>query len=115
MGDFRIKRVQSMLRDEISMMIMQRIIKDPRIDPFLSITDIKVSKDTSYARVFVSGFGEREKTDNAVTALNHAAGFIQGRLGKKLKLRHTPRLTFSVDHSIEDAMELNKKIEDLNS
>ena len=115
MGDFRIKRVQSMLRDEISGMIMQRVIKDPRIDPFLSITEVKVSKDTSYAKVFVSGFGDRDQTDKAVEALNHAAGFIQSKLGRKLKLRHTPRLTFTADHSIEDAININRKIEDLNS
>ncbi len=115
MGDFRIKRVQSMLRDEISRMIIQNVIKDPRIDSLMSITDVKVSKDTSYAKVSISGFGKREEIDNAVKALNHAAGFIQGKLGKRLQLRHTPRLSFIADHSVEEAIEINRKIEELNS
>jgi ribosome-binding factor A len=72
---------------------------------------VSVSKDLAYAKVRVSGFKERNELESAVTALNHASGFIQGRLGRKLKFRETPKLTFLSDHSIEEGFEVNRTID----
>ncbi|MFW5811588.1 MAG: ribosome-binding factor A, partial [Alkalispirochaetaceae bacterium] len=56
----------------------------------------------------------RNELDNAVEALNHAAGFLQGKLGKLLKYRSTPKLTFVVDHSIEEGYEMIQRIKEAN-
>ena len=95
-------------------MLMRREIKDPRVSPLLSFSHVKVSKDLAYAKVWVSGYLSRNELDNAVEALNHAAGFLQSKLGKILRYRSTPKLTFIVDHSIEESYEVIQKIKEAN-
>ncbi|HUZ17509.1 MAG TPA: 30S ribosome-binding factor RbfA [Spirochaetia bacterium] len=115
MGEFRLKRIENLLRDQISSMILSDEIKDPRVSTFVSITSVQVSKDLSYAKVFISSYQNDEMLKGSAAALNHAAGFIQGRVGRRMKLRVTPRLTFVPDLSIREGFELTHRIEELNS
>ncbi len=113
MNDVSIKRAESQIIELISTMIMQGTIKDPRLSRFISITGIKLAKDKSFARVYVSTFEDEKKLEISVSILNKAAGLIQARIGKVLKSRNTPRLQFVKDVSIRDGIEINKIIEDL--
>ncbi len=114
MASIRMKRMESLLREEISSLILRNEIKDPRVDTMVSISGISVSKDLVYAKVRVSGFKDRIQLEEAVHGLNSAAGFIQKRLGRSLHVRHTPRLTFLADHSIEEGFEVNQSIGELS-
>ncbi|MCL6635421.1 MAG: 30S ribosome-binding factor RbfA [Peptococcaceae bacterium] len=84
------KEVSELLRDEI---------KDPRIG-FASITAVEVSSDLRYARVFVSVFGPPEDRQASIEALQKAQGFIRGEIGRRIRLRHVPEITFKLDESI---------------
>ena len=113
MDSYRVKRVSNLLRAQISDMILKREIKDPRVTTLISLSNIEVSKDFSYAKVFVSSFEGEEKLAAAVEGLNHAAGFIQATVGKRIKLRLTPKLNFIVDHAIEEGFRVNEKIKEV--
>ncbi len=115
MADIRLKRFESLLREEISSLILRNEIKDPRVDSMVSVSGVSVSKDLAYAKIRVSGFKERNELESAVAGLNNAAGFIQSRVGSKLKARLTPRLSFFADHSIEESFEVNSSIEQLST
>ncbi len=104
-----------MIQHAISEMIVTGVIKDHRVSSFISVTGVEVSKDTAYARVYVSSFENLQSVENAVKALNHAAGFIQAKLGKKLHLRNTPKLNFIQDGSIERGVRMVKKLDDLDT
>jgi ribosome-binding factor A len=82
------------------------------VNSLVSITNIDVSKDLSYAKVFISSFEGHEKLKSAVEGLNHAAGYIQSIVGKKIKLRLTPKLSFVADHGIEEGFKINEKIKE---
>lgn len=112
MANVRLKRVESLLREEISSLILRNEVKDPRVDSMVSISGVGVSKDLEYAKVRVSGFKERDELESAVDGLNSAAGFIQSRIGRKLKLKTTPRLTFVADHSINEGFRVNQTIDE---
>ncbi len=114
MANVRLRRVESLLREEIGSLILRDEVKDPRVDTMVSVSGVSVSKDLAYAKVRVSGFKQREDLESAVEGLNHAAGFIQSRIGRKLKFRTTPRLKFLVDHSIEEGFEVNRAVDDAN-
>lgn len=114
MPEIRVKRMESLLREEISSLILKGEIKDPRVDTMLSVSGVSVSRDLVYAKVRISGFKDREELDKAVEGLNHAAGFIQQRLGRSLHVRHTPRVTFLADHSIEQGFDVNQSLGELN-
>lgn len=115
MSDIRIKRVESLIRDEISTMIMRGVIKHPSVNTLISISQVKVSKDLSFAKVFVSSFESKNKAQRAVAGLNKAAGFIQGKLGKKLHMRTIPKLVFKYDDSIEKGFEVNRIIDEVTN
>ncbi len=109
------RKIESLLRDEISLLIMNNKIKDPRVSSFLTVCKVKASRDLSFARIYMSSFENEKKHQSGVEALNHASGYIQREIGKKLRTRTTPRLNFIMDTSIRDGFEVNRKIEELKS
>ena len=113
MNDLRLKRVESLIRDQVSNLIMMGELKDPRINSLLSITTVKVASDLTSAKLMVSSLEGEAKLAKSIKALNHAAGFIQNRIGKQLRMRQTPRLRFEEDTSVRDSIALNRKIDSL--
>ena len=63
-----------------------------------SITEVEVSPDLHFARVFVSGLKEDE-TRALVGELQERRGRIRGFLGKRIRLRYTPELDFKFDET----------------
>jgi len=115
MAEVRIKKVESLLKEEISALISRRVIKDPRLAPMTTITDVEVSRDLQHAKVFVSFYGDTDIRKQSAEALNHASGFIHANLKKRIRLRFIPRLSFFPDDSIERGVRLTNKIRDITS
>jgi ribosome-binding factor A len=113
MAEVRLRKVESLLKEEISGLISRAVIKDPRLAPMTTVTDVEVSRDLSYAKVYVSFYGDTEVREQSVKALNHASGFIHAKLKKIIRLRNIPRLTFLADDSIERGVRLTNKIREL--
>ena len=122
MGQYRMQRLDSQLRDEISSLLLRGEIKDPRVSNFLSINRVAVSSDLSYAKVYVSTFLSDAQLEKGVDGLNNAAGFIQSSIAKKLRIRKFPKFTFVVDkgmkegfHMVQRLTELEKESEAVNA
>jgi ribosome-binding factor A len=127
--EIRRKRIEGELRELVSQLIISGQVKDPRVGPFVSVTRVEAARDLSNAKVFVSvlpGAGakaegdqgkdsEDERIGQAVEGLQHAAGFIQSQLGKRLKTRLTPRLSFFADRGIKEGFELGERMKGLLS
>lgn len=105
----RSQRVGDQLQRELAELV-QREIKDPRVR-MVSITAVRVSRDMSHARVFVTTLDD-EHRDDVVKALNHAAGFLRHELGARLHLRSIPALQFLYDESVEHGMYMDKLIDE---
>ncbi len=114
MSEFRLKRVENLIRDHLSVLIMRGVIKDPRVDTLLSVTHVKISKDLGYADVYISSIRSDKRNERAVEALNHAAGFIQHKLSGNLHLRNTPVLRFKKDDGIAEGFKINQKLNGLS-
>ena len=110
MSEFRLTRLGEQVREEISQMIIRQQIKDPRVSTFLSINRVEITSDLSYGKVYVSSFMSHKETLKGVKGLESAAGFIQTKLSKKLRLRQFPRLTFIMDSSIEEGFAMVQKL-----
>ena len=81
-------------------MLIRDNVRDPRVG-MLSVTDVEISRDLAYAKVFVSFIGERSQNDieAALEALNGASGYLRKLLAGSIKLRITPKLQFFYDES----------------
>lgn len=99
MPTIRQARVGEMIKRDLSE-IIQKEMRDPRL-AMLSVTDVDVARDFSIAKVFVSVVGNPEEKAAALKALQGAAGFLRGHLGRMLELRTVPVLVFRYDTGIE--------------
>jgi ribosome-binding factor A len=113
MTGYRTERVGRLIQEKISSLILEGQIKDPRVNSFLSINRVSVSKDLTYADVYVSCINPGGNIARGLAGLESAAGFIQSQLGMAMHIRQTPRLRFHGDTSIQEGFDLIKKIEDL--
>jgi ribosome-binding factor A len=109
----RIERVNHLLRQEISE-LLQRQVKDPRLNSLIAITDVVTSPDLKYAKVFVSRIGSETERQETMNVLVSAAGFFRSELAKRLRLRHIPELSFQRDDSIERGNHLLKLIDEVS-
>ena len=85
----RAQRVGDFLKQELATLI-QFEVRDPRVG-MVSITDVEVSRDMSYARVYVTVLGKEteEDAEESVAALNKAAGFLRSQIARSnLSLIH---------------------------
>jgi len=104
------RRIADQIQRELSEIIRLEI-KDPRVG-LVTLTDVEVSQDNAYAKVFFTSFGEPVQQEAATRALNHAAGFLRSRLAQRLKLRTVPQLRFEYDVSVEHGVKLSRLIDE---
>ena len=83
-------------------MIIQQQMRDPRVG-MVSINEVRVSKDLSWADVYVSSLEARdaEQQEALIAVLNGAAGYFRSELAKRHNMRTTPRPRFHYDEVVE--------------
>jgi ribosome-binding factor A len=103
----RTDRVADLVRRDIAEVLL-REVKDPRVR-FVTITDVRLSKDLRNARVFFTTLlQEGQLLEEVQEGLRHAAGFVQRKVGGRLQLRCTPHITFAYDSSFENGAKMDK-------
>jgi ribosome-binding factor A len=110
----RSERISKLIRREISE-LLERGVNDPRLSELISVTDVSLSSDLKYARVFVSILGDETNKKDMLAAFNTASGFLRKELALRLKLRCVPQLSFHYDESIERGARLLELITQTNS
>ena len=93
--------------------LLQTELKDPRINPMNSVTSVSVSNDLRYAKVYVSVLGSEDKKKETLEGLKSASGFIRSEIGKRIRLRYHPEISFELDKSIQHSLEINRILQDL--
>jgi len=110
-GGDRTQRVADFIRDEVSL-ILQRQMRDPRVG-MVSVNDVRVSRDLSYADIYVSSLDHDATADRTalVAALNGAAGWVRTELSSRHSMRTTPKPRFHYDEAAERGPRLERLIE----
>ncbi|KAF1682982.1 MULTISPECIES: 30S ribosome-binding factor RbfA [unclassified Veillonella] len=111
MSDVRVRKLQEFIKQEVSSMLM-RGLKDPRIG-FVTVTDVEVTGDLRQATIYVSLFGKDEEKKASLQALRHAAGHVRSELGKVLRLRYIPEISFDADTSLDYSMHIESLLHDI--
>ncbi|CUU22742.1 30S ribosome-binding factor RbfA [Duffyella gerundensis] len=107
----RPQRVSQELQKELAM-IIQREIKDPRVGMMVTVSGVEVSRDLAYAKVFVTFLNDKDEdaVKSGIRALQDASGFIRSLLGKAMRLRIVPELTFFYDNSLVEGMRMSNLV-----
>lgn len=110
MAKYRGGRINEELKKELSD-IIRNSIKDPRMTSMISVTDVNVTKDLKYAKVYVSIFGDEESKNDSLEALKSSRGFMRKELARRINLRNTPELIIEEDNAIEYGMHIDSLLE----
>lgn len=104
----KMKRLEAIIRKDVSE-IVQFQLKDPDVG-FVTITDVHVSNDHSFATVYVVFLGKDARWQAGLNALNRAKGFIRSQLSQMLDIRRCPELNFVIDKTEEQGRHIDEII-----
>ena len=107
----RASRLAESIKEEVSKMIREDV-KDPRLG-FATVTDVEVADDLRHAKVFVSILGNEEEIKSSMDVLTRASGFIRSELGKSIRLRYVPEISFRYDESIVHGAHISKLLREV--
>lgn len=111
MASYRPIRVGELIQGEIAELLL-RHLKDPRLN-MATVSRVDVSPDLRHARVSISRMGNETEQQETIEGFVHATGFIRNQLGKRLKLRYVPDLTFQLDTTIAYGVRISSMLHDL--
>lgn len=118
MSSDRMARVNVLLRDTVAEVVAGEL-KDPRLDvPLLSVTEVRVSRDLSRARVLVSVMtrpndsaeSQAQSLQGALNALRSAEPFVHRMLRKRLRMKRIPLVAFERDDRIALSAEVDARL-----
>ncbi len=105
MERLRTSRVAEQMKKELGEIVNHKL-KDPRIG-FVTITDVELTNDLLQATVYISVLGHEAEKNRTLEGLQKATGFIRSEIGKRIRLRKVPEITFALD----EAQEYGNRIE----
>ena len=111
MNKRRTERISSEVKKELSK-ILRDDLSDPRLsnEAMVSITDVEVTNDLSFADCYISVLGDEQKKEDVLDALDQAKGYIKILIGERMRLRSMPEFRFKLDNSIEHGAYMDKLI-----
>jgi ribosome-binding factor A len=89
--------------------ILETKLRDPRLGRTVTVTDVEVTHDLSFARIYVTVLGDEAVRKSSLEALASAAGFVRREISQRLKLREAPEIRFLYD----DSLNQGHRVEDL--
>ncbi len=118
---YRTGRLGEEIKKIISSMLLSGI-KDPRLqETMMSVSDVEVTGDGSYATCYITVLGDPARTEEEraskekeiLDGLNSAKGLLRREVSRNVRLRHTPELIFRIDNSMEYGRHISDIIEGL--
>ena len=111
MSSIQLQRIASQIAKEISNIIMLES-RDYNFKS-VTITGANVSSDLSFAKVYFTVIDDENK-DSILKELNEASSFFRKEISERIDLRHTPKISFIYDKSIEYGNNIEKIINDIH-
>jgi ribosome-binding factor A len=105
-------RVGEEMRHALAEILRDSHLADPDLaGKIITVTEVRVSPDLRNATAFVLPLGGSD-TQKVVEAMNRAAGYFRGELGRAVKMQFTPTIRFRADETFEEASRIEKLLHD---
>jgi ribosome-binding factor A len=101
--DRRTHRVAAAIRQEVATFLTEGGGRDPRLIAMVTVTAVDVTRDLKSAKIYVSLLGSDTERATTMEGLAATTGQLRGRVGRALRLRVAPELTFKLDESVARA------------
>ena len=109
----RMKRLNSLLREVITEVIRSEV-SNPKVSELATVSEVDISKDLQYAKVYISVIGTDQERKNTIHALQSASGFISVSSSKKVVMRTFPSLTFHLDTGVEKYLKIDSLLQKIH-
>ena len=106
MAEFNFLKVREEIKRQLAD-IFEFESQDPRLE-FITVMEVKLSKDARYATVYVSPIEDEIKSDELLKLLKDDSGYFRSQLAKRIKIKHTPELRFEVDIVAEKTQRIDE-------
>lgn len=106
------RRIEQLIKIKISSLLLKGL-KDPRLEAFITIMEVKLSKDGKSATVVVSVIGSDREKRLVLRGLDSAGKYIQWRLGREMRLKYMPHLIFKLDETMEERVKFVHKLSEM--
>ena len=101
----RLERLQRLARQVLAEAMQG--LKDPRIG-FATVTRVRMSPDLRHARVFISAMGSDHEREATMKGLESATPLLRAELGRQVRMKYLPELTFELDRGAAEALRLEE-------
>ncbi len=117
----RVSRVEKEVQSIVSSYIIQNLQSE--LPGLVTIGRVQIPADLRLAKVYVSilnindgssDASRADQLDKAIHVLQSWAKDIQDEIGKKLKMKYLPKLTFYADESTEKILKIEKILSGIN-
>ncbi|GLC26603.1 30S ribosome-binding factor RbfA [Roseisolibacter agri] len=105
-------RVAEAIREEVAGFLADGV-KDPRVRGLVTVTGVDITRDLRHAKIFVSIMGSDAERDETLAGLTAVAAHLRGRVGRALRLRVAPELSFKTDASVGYAARIETLLEEV--
>ncbi|MCE9507589.1 MAG: 30S ribosome-binding factor RbfA [Alphaproteobacteria bacterium] len=105
-------RVAEQVRHWLVEILQRGRFRDPALleANTITVTAVEIGADLKHATAFVMPLGGAN-ADTFLDALNRAAGFFRTELASRMELRYTPKITFKIDHSFDEAARIERLLQ----
>ena len=109
----RAQRVGDRIQEELAALLI-RNVADPRLS-MLTITEVEVDRELSYATVYVTASGGEEREDEVMEGLERAGGYLRSELATRIQLKWFPQLRFKWDFAHERGQRIEELLDSLKT
>jgi len=104
----RAERISGKIQHAITDLLSKKM-QDPRIE-MATISDVKMTPDLRVAYVYITVYGDKNKSFEALEGFKNSKGFIKKRIAPKLGLKYMPDIKFIYDDSFDKAAKMDELI-----
>ena len=108
----RVEKLQELIKQEVSDIIFNEL-KDPRIG-FVTVTSVACTEDLREAKIYVSVMGDEKKARDTLHGLESSLGFVRREVGKRIRLRFTPEISFALDTSLNYSDHIQRLLNEIH-
>ena len=114
-NNYRVEKVSSLLKKEITLIIQNDLENDLIRDNFVSISKVYLSGDLQHCKVYVTSSAEGIIKRKIVENLNIAKSSIRHNLVQRIEMRRIPDLIFIDDVQTEKGLSVLKLLDELKN
>jgi len=114
-NNYRLAKVSSLLKKEITLILQNDLESDLVRDHFVNISKIDLSGDLQFCKIYITSNAQEKVKKEIVENLNSAKSSIRHNLGKRIEMRRVPEIIFKDDIVLDKGLSVLKLLDELKN